>query len=54
MANIINKIDLSIEITNGRVTLRNKTYNELNEREKLVMNGLLKKSKKTSHESAGI
>lgn len=35
-------VDLEIEIKNGRVTLKGKTYDELNHDEKQVMDGLLK------------
>lgn len=39
------KINLNIEIKNGRVTLKGKTYNELNDDEKIVMDELLKDHK---------
>lgn len=39
------KIDLELEVVNGRLTLIGKTYDELNEYEKFVMNGLLKEYK---------
>lgn len=38
-------IDLDIEIIGGRVTLKGKTYAELNPDEKIIMDGLLKKYK---------
>ncbi len=36
------KVDLSLEVNKGRITLKGKTYNDLNTREKIIMNGLIK------------
>lgn len=39
------KIDLELRVINGKLTLTGKTYELLNEYEKSVMNGLIKKEK---------
>ncbi len=42
------KIDLELEIKNGRVVLENKTYEELNKDEKELMDLMLKNEKSKS------
>lgn len=39
------KIDLEIEVKNGRLLLNNKPYSQLNDHEKEVVNGAIKKMK---------
>jgi len=39
------EVNLNIKIQNGRVTLKGKTYNQLNDDEKLIMGDLIKELK---------
>lgn len=45
------KIDLQLEVVQGRVTLVGKTFEQLNEYERSVMNGLFKKEKQAHGQS---